>query len=86
MLLQVIDSGKGMSKEQIEEMNNSISNYDEEFGYGVRNVNRRIELTFGNEYGLYYRINEAGGVTVEILLPETYEKEADLIFGGRGHV
>ena len=86
VLLQVIDSGKGMSKEQIEEMNNSISNYDEEFGYGVRNVNRRIELTFGNEYGLYYRINEAGGVTVEILLPETYEKEADLIFGGRGHV
>lgn len=86
VLLRVIDSGKGMSKEQMEEMNNSISNYDEEFGYGVRNVNRRIELTFGNEYGLYYRINEKGGVTVEILLPETYEKEADLVFGGRSHV
>ncbi len=86
VLLRVIDSGKGMSKGQIEEMNNSISNCDEEFGYGVRNVNRRIELTFGNEYGLYYRMNEKDGVTVEILLPETYDKEADLIFGGRSHV
>lgn len=86
ILLKVSDSGGGMMKEQIEEMNNSISNYDEEFGYGVRNVNRRIELTFGNEYGLHYRINEDGGVTVEILLPEEYEVEADSIFGGTGHV
>ncbi len=86
ILLKVIDSGKGMSPEQIEEMNNSISNYDEEFGYGVRNVNRRIELTFGSGYGLYYRINEDGGVTVEILLPEEYDDESESIFGGGGHV
>ncbi len=86
ILLMVSDSGKGMAQDQIEEMNNSISNYDEEFGYGVRNVNRRIELTFGNEYGLHYRINGDGGVTVEILLPEEYEEEADPIFGGTNHV
>lgn len=86
ILLKVIDSGRGMAEEAIEEMNNSISNYDEEFGYGVRNVNRRIELTFGNKYGLHYLINENGGVTVEILLPEEYDEEADSIFGGRGYV
>ena len=85
-MLKVIDSGRGMAEEAIEEMNNSISNYDEEFGYGVRNVNRRIELTFGNKYGLHYLINENGGVTVEILLPEEYDEEADSIFGGRGYV
>lgn len=82
ILLKVEDSGKGMEKEQVEEMNNSISNYDEDFGYGVRNVNRRIELLFGKGYGLHYCINENGGVTVEILLPEEYDDEVDSIFGG----
>lgn len=85
ILLKVIDSGKGMAQEQIEEMNKFISNYDEEFGYGVRNVNRRIELLFGKGYGLHYLINENGGVTVEILLPEAYEDGTESIFGG-GHV
>jgi len=67
--LSVCDSGTGMSHEKIEEMNRSVRHYDESFGYGVRNVNRRIELIFGKEYGLRFSGNEHGGVTVEILLP-----------------
>ena len=50
-------------------MNQSISQYDEKFGYGVRNVNKRIELMFGKEYGLHFSQNELGGLTVEIHLP-----------------
>lgn len=65
----VEDSGSGMSLEQIEEMNASISVYDDSFGYGVRNVNKRIEIMFGKEYGLRYFRNEQGGVTVKIHLP-----------------
>lgn len=71
--VEVEDTGKGMTKAQVEEMNSSISEYDENFGYGVRNVNRRIQLMFGAEYGLHYRVNEGGGITVEILLPEEYQ-------------
>lgn len=67
--LSVCDSGTGMTREEIEEMNQSIHCYDESFGYGVRNVNRRIELMFGKKYGLYFLRNEHGGVTVEIHLP-----------------
>lgn len=67
--LSVCDSGTGMNQKEIEEMNQSIRCYDETFGYGVRNVNRRIELTFGTEYGLRFLKNEHGGVTVEIHLP-----------------
>lgn len=67
--LSVCDSGTGMSREEIDEMNQSISRYDDSFGYGVRNVNRRIELMFGAEYGLHFLRNEHGGVTVEIHLP-----------------
>lgn len=67
--LLVEDSGTGMSQEKIDEMNRSISRHDETFGYGIRNVNRRIELMFGAEYGLRYFKNEQGGVTVEVHLP-----------------
>ena len=71
----VEDSGTGMSQEEIEEMNRSISEYDETFGYGVRNVNRRIELMFGASYGLTFFKNAHGGVTVEIHLPQDAESE-----------
>lgn len=67
--LMIQDSGNGMSPEKIQEMNQSISQYDEKFGYGVRNVNKRIELMFGKEYGLHFSQNELGGLTVEIYLP-----------------
>lgn len=63
------DTGNGMTQEEIDEINRSISEYDESFGYGVRNVNKRIELLFGDQYGLHYRINILGGVTVEIRIP-----------------
>lgn len=67
----VEDSGNGMAEEQILQMNRYISEYDEEMGYGVRNVNRRIELLYGENYGLYYKSNTSGGITVEILIPGT---------------
>ena len=69
VVIIVKDNGTGMSKEQIEEMNSSISEYDKDFGYGIRNVNKRIEILFGKEYGLHYEQNEIGGVTVRIHLP-----------------
>ena len=68
-LIIVSDSGTGMESREIEEMNRSISVHDDSFGYGVRNVNRRIELMFGKPYGLKFTANKNGGVTVVIRLP-----------------
>jgi two-component system sensor histidine kinase YesM len=68
--ITVTDNGLGMEQEQIDEINNSISIFDEKIGYGLRNVHKRIEILFGNGYGLYYRKNEYGGITVDILLPK----------------
>ena len=69
IILSVSDSGNGMSRETIAEMNDSISAYKESFGYGVRNVHKRIELIFGSGYGLRFESNASGGVTVNIRLP-----------------
>lgn len=77
----IADTGTGMTQEQITEMNQHLSEYDEGFGYGVRNVNKRIELLYGKEYGLHYVKNESGGVTVEITLPYVTEVEPGILQG-----
>lgn len=69
VIIVVADNGTGMSEEQIMMMNDSISNYDKDFGYGIRNVNKRIEILFGKAYGLHFEKNITGGVTVIIRLP-----------------
>lgn len=69
VIIKVSDTGTGMSQEQIDEMNEQLSRYEDSFGYGVRNVNKRIELLFGEGYGLNYQKNGLGGVTVVIHLP-----------------
>ena len=69
VIIKVSDTGTGMSQEQIDEMNEQLSRYEDSFGYGVRNVNKRIELLFGEGYGLNYQKNDSGGVTVVIHLP-----------------
>ena len=69
VVIKVSDTGTGMSQEQIDEMNEQLFRYEDSFGYGVRNVNKRIELLFGEGYGLHYQKNDSGGVTVVIHLP-----------------
>ncbi len=72
--IEVSDNGTGMKESQIEKMNCSISEYDKDFGYGIRNVNKRIELMFGKEFGLHYQQNSWGGVTVIVHLPSNKEQ------------
>lgn len=69
VLIQVSDNGTGMTEEQIVRMNSSISEYDKDFGYGIRNVNKRIEILFGCEYGLHFAKNQTNGITVTVRLP-----------------
>ncbi len=69
VLVTVADNGSGMTEEEIEEMNRSIQKTGSESGYGIRNVNRRLKLLFGEEYGLYYSANKSGGITVTVRLP-----------------
>ncbi|WP_123043363.1 cache domain-containing sensor histidine kinase [Cohnella candidum] len=39
-------------------------------GYGIRNVQKRLKLHFGDRYGLFYESNPGGGVTARITIPD----------------
>ena len=81
VLITLADTGTGMTQEQIDTMNQQLSEYDESFGYGVRNVNKRIQLLYGKEYGLYYLPNEYGGVTVETQIPYSTKVDEGILKG-----
>lgn len=78
ILLKLSDSGTGITAEKIEEMNRYLHEEEVDLGYGVRNVNRRIELLFGERYGLEYAENEHHGVVVTIRLPRRWEERQDV--------
>ncbi|MNJ56671.1 Sensor histidine kinase YehU [compost metagenome] len=64
--LKVIDNGVGMRPETVQSM---FSGTRQEGGYGLQNVNERIKLRYGQEYGIEIGSVFGAGTTVRILLP-----------------
>ncbi len=91
VFIEITDAGKGMSEEQIAELMKKINgelNADEierknisreggGNGIGLKNVQDRIHMNFGEEYGL--TINSKPGLytKVEICVPQTYFESND---------
>ena len=78
----VLDNGLGMTEEQVENLLTDHAHVSSKrgSGIGVKNVNERIRLYFGNEYGLFIESEPDEGTTIRIHLPavdyrEIQEKE-----------
>ena len=77
LILTVSDNGVGMPPERLRELNDRLSNiYDryerereEMGGIALSNVNNRIKLLFGEEYGINILSGKGVGTDVEITLP-----------------
>jgi two-component system sensor histidine kinase YesM len=67
-MLEVSDDGIGMSREKIVEIFTSTSHEDIK-GYGVWNINERIKLHYGPQYGLSCESKLDHGTTVRMTLP-----------------
>lgn len=67
LIITIADSGVGMTPEQLEQL--FVPRPDTDRGIGVINVNNRIKLCFGGEYGLHYFSTPGEGTRVEIWLP-----------------
>lgn len=81
MEIQIRDTGSGFSegkKAVIDEMLGSYAKQAPKLtgnSIGILNIQKRIKLLCGREYGLWYTENEEGGVTAHILLPLREESE-----------
>lgn len=73
IIISLSNTGIIMSQADIDKINSYISIFDENSGYGIRNVNRRIEIIFGKEYGLLYKRNKENQTTVDITLPRSVD-------------
>ncbi|MDR0963776.1 MAG: sensor histidine kinase [Clostridium sp.] len=68
VLLQVIDDGVGMAKDQVDALLTGIYE-DKHTGLGLVNVHKRIKLYCGEAYGLSFESVQGVGTTVSVLLP-----------------
>lgn len=90
LCLVIRDNGLGMTKERVESLFTNTSHVPSGrgSGIGVRNVNERIKLYFGEYYGLTIESEPDEGTTIRIYLPavsysEILERESDRQKGGQ---
>lgn len=67
---EVNDNGIGMKEEQIEELRGKQKPGKEHFtGIGIKNVDDRIKLIYGMDYGIWVDSKEGEGTAITIFLP-----------------
>jgi len=74
LTLIVEDNGLGADETRVRQI--LASGVDEEEGFALRNINDRIQLKYGNRYGLEFSSKKNVGTKVMIIIP--------LIFNGKG--
>ncbi|WP_438349098.1 cache domain-containing sensor histidine kinase [Paenibacillus sp. FA6] len=67
IIFKIIDDGIGMSPKLIKEIFDPVEGLNT--GYGIRNVNSRIQLHFGSQYGVTIGSRPGMGSTVQIVIP-----------------
>lgn len=76
VVFRIIDDGSGISDETIAQI--FTPNDGVYLGYGIRNVEQRIKLYFGSEYGVSIKSKIGGGTTVTIRVPMTTRQKINL--------
>lgn len=70
LLCEVADNGVGMDENQVLNLYSSTSSNHKHFtGIGIRNVDDRIKLLYGDEYGIKIHSKPGAGTTIIISLP-----------------
>ncbi|MBC2579499.1 sensor histidine kinase [Clostridium sp. DJ247] len=74
IVYEIFDNGKGMSPQALELLTKKIQdplieNTADHHGYAIRNVNQRIKLSYGDEYGIVYKSKYEIGTKVIVSIP-----------------
>jgi two-component system sensor histidine kinase YesM len=76
MVIKVIDNGIGMDEKRLADVRNGLLGKGSKADaiYGLYNVNERIKLNFGEEYGISVDSTNGVGTVVSITLPKKLTK------------
>lgn len=70
LVFEVTDNGKGMEAEQVHRLNSYINDMEASFtSIGLKNVNMRLRLYYGSNYGLRIDSTKGYGTTVIVTIP-----------------
>lgn len=72
LTVSIKDNGIGIDTDTLEKLNKG-SYFSEK--YGLKNINERIKLSCGEEYGLSFASHSISGTTVTVTLPENCGEE-----------
>lgn len=72
-VLQVIDNGVGMDQETLDHIYEKHKVNYQSNGVGVYNVQKRLQLYYGSEYGITYESEKSVGTTATITIPGNQE-------------
>jgi len=73
IMFRVEDNGVGMSEEQVRAILDEDA--QDRGGIGIKNVNDRLQIYFGKQYGLRITSEPDVGTTVEVRMPKVKEAE-----------
>lgn len=74
--IHIIDNGNGMSEAKLNEIIESLNDFSklDRNHIGLNNVNQRIKLLYGDDYGIFIKSKAGEGTTVIIEIPEDITK------------
>lgn len=69
IVISIQDNGVGIEPEKLSLLLNKEKHFEGKGGYGLKNVDARIKLSYGEEYGLVIQSARGKGTLVEVWLP-----------------
>ena len=76
LIFEVSDTGIGMTKQELVHLRGLISGEvadEEQHGFGMANVQQRIQLYFGKEYGVSVESTYLAGTVIQVVIPAILE-------------
>lgn len=70
LIYEVLDDGLGITTEKLIQLKNELNNSDE--GYGLKNVDNRVKLNYGEQYGVRISSTYGAGTCIRVEIPQVF--------------
>lgn len=77
VMIEVADNGMGMDDQELKEIFTEHDTGEKSNGVGVYNVQNRLQLYYGSDYGLTYQSRKGAGTIVTVRIPVSKEAADD---------